>query len=682
MDNQQINQLMKKIYLMALAMSVSSVLFCQVADDFESYEVGDYLGVESDSWTTWSGTVGGNEDVQITDADASSGTQSIYFESTAANGGPQDVVLPFGGAYNTGFFEFSTNVKVESGKGAYFNFQANETIGQEWAMNLYMVQDGNLYVDDSQSIIFESTYEPDTWVTLSFNINLNTNEWELLVDGASLGVSQNMINQVASLDLFPVNNSYGGNSQSGFYIDDISFAHTPYTLPELNAGVTLISGTNGLASQEISPTIQVRNLGTSEITSFDLSVTYNGETITESISGADISSLEYYDADMSDFFELIPGENDIVATVSNVNGEAEDGDPADDTKTNTLDPLVPAPGRVVVGEEGTGTWCQWCPRGAVFMDFMEDTYGEFWAGIAVHNQDPMVNSIYDSNFQQLIGGYPASLVDRGSEIDPSAMEAPFLDRILIPPTAIITPGADWNEEEGILSVSLSTVFQENVQGSDYNLALVITEDGVTGNTSGYAQVNAYAGGNNGPMGGYENLPNPVPASQLVYDHVARIITPGFDGDSPFPESVSAGETVVSNYYIELDDDWENENLHVVGILIDNSTDRIDNAGDATYEQAINNGFILGLEEEVISSFNMFPNPSTDESVIELGETNGQNVTVSVFTLDGRVVAQRNYGNVANNMQIPISTNEWPAGIYLVQVQVGESVTNQKLTVTR
>jgi len=663
-------------------MSVSSVLFCQVADDFESYEVGDYLGVESDSWTTWSGTVGGNEDVQITDADASSGTQSIYFESTAANGGPQDVVLPFGGAYNTGFFEFSTNVKVESGKGAYFNFQANETIGQEWAMNLYMVQDGNLYVDDSQSIIFESTYEPDTWVTLSFNINLNTNEWELLVDGASLGVSQNMINQVASLDLFPVNNSYGGNSQSGFYIDDISFAHTPYTLPELNAGVTLISGTNGLASQEISPTIQVRNLGTSEITSFDLSVTYNGETITESISGADISSLEYYDADMSDFFELIPGENDIVATVSNVNGEAEDGDPADDTKTNTLDPLVPAPGRVVVGEEGTGTWCQWCPRGAVFMDFMEDTYGEFWAGIAVHNQDPMVNSIYDSNFQQLIGGYPASLVDRGSEIDPSAMEAPFLDRILIPPTAIITPGADWNEEEGILSVSLSTVFQENVQGSDYNLALVITEDGVTGNTSGYAQVNAYAGGNNGPMGGYENLPNPVPASQMVYDHVARIITPGFDGDSPFPESVSAGETVVSNYYIELDDDWENENLHVVGILIDNSTDRIDNAGDATYEQAINNGFILGLEEEVISSFNMFPNPSTDESVIELGETNGQNVTVSVFTLDGRVVAQRNYGNVANNMQIPISTNEWPAGIYLVQVQVGESVTNQKLTVTR
>lgn len=673
---------MKKFYLMALAMSASSLLFSQVAEDFESYDVGDYIGVESDFWTTWSGNVGGAEDVQITDADASSGTQSIYFQSSAVNGGPQDVVVPFGGAYNTGFFELSTDIKVESGKGAYFNFQANETIGQVWAMNLYMVQDGNIYVDDSQSIMFESTYESDTWVTLSFNINLNTNEWEFLVDGVSQGVSQNMINQIASIDLYPVNNSYGGNTQSGFYLDDFSFVHTPYSLPQLNAGVTLISGTNGLAGQEVSPTIQVRNLGTNDVNSFDLSVTYNGETITESFSGLSLSSLEYYDAEMSDFLDLIAGENDIVATVSNVNGEGTDGDQTDDSKTNTLDPVVPAPGRVVVGEEGTGTWCQWCPRGAVFMDFMEDTYGEFWAGIAVHNGDPMANQIYDSNFQQLIGGYPSSLVDRGADIDPSVMEGPFLERIVMPPTAIITPGAEYNVENGILSVSLSTLFQENVQGSDYNLALVITEDGVTGSGSGYAQVNAYAGGNNGPMGGYENLPNPVPASQMVYDHVARIITPAFDGGNPFPEEVMSGETVVSNYYIALDQNWENENLHLVGILIDNSTGRIDNAGDATYQQAIDNGFILGLEEAELSSFNLFPNPSTDESIIELGETNGEGVAVTVFTLDGRVVAQRNYGNVANNMQIRLSTNEWNAGIYLVQVQVGQSVTNQKLTVTR
>jgi len=673
---------MKRFYLWALAMCVSSLLFSQVAEDFESYEVGDYMGVESDFWTTWSGTVGGNEDVQVTDADASSGTQSIYFESSAANGGPQDVVVPFGGELNTGFFEFSTDIKVESGKGAYFNFQANETIGQVWAMNLYMVQDGNLYVDDAQSIMFETTYESDTWVTLSFNINLNTNEWEFLVNGVSQGVSQNLTNQIASIDLFPVNGSFGGNNQSGFYIDDFSFVHTPYTLPELNAGVTLISGTSGLAGQDISPTIQVRNLGTEDVSSFDLSVTYNGETITESISGVDIASLEYYEAEMSDFFELISGENDIVATVSNVNGLGQDGDASDDSKTSMLDPIVPAPGRVVLGEEGTGTWCQWCPRGAVFMDFMEDTYGEFWAGIAVHNGDPMANQIYDSNFQQLIGGYPSSLVDRGADIDPSVMEGPFLERIVMPPTAIITPGAEWNEETGILAVSLSTLFQENVQGSDYNLALVITEDGVTGTGPGYNQVNAYAGGNNGPMGGYENLPNPVPASQMVYDHVARIITPSFGGESPFPELVNAGETVVSNYYIALDDGWENENLHLIGILLDNNDDRIDNAGKSTYEEAINNGFVLGLEEEIISSFNLFPNPSTDESIIELGETNGEAVNVTVFTLDGRIVAQRNYGNVANNMQIPISTNEWVPGLYLVRVQVGESVTNQKLTVTR
>ena len=674
---------MKRLYLCLLAMSTTTLIFGQSVDeDFESYNVGDYIGVESDNWTTWSGTTGGNEDAQITDNDAASGSQSIYFQSSAANGGPQDVVVPFGGAHNTGQFNLSTNIKVESGKGAYFNFQANETIGQVWAMNLYMVQDGNIYVDDAQSIMFTSEYDPNNWVNLAFNINLNTNEWEFLVDGVSQGISQNMTNQIASIDIFPVNNANGGNNQSGFYIDDFSFDYTTYSLPEINGGITLISGTKGLTGQEISPIIQVRNLGVEDITSFDLTATYNGESITESVSGINISSLDYYEVEFADNLELIAGENDIVVTISNINGMEQDGDPDDDSKTKTLDVITGAIGKAVVGEEGTGTWCQWCPRGAVYMDLMKDAYKEYFVGIAVHNNDPMMNNIYNSGIGQLIEGYPTALIDRGNDMDPEVIEAAFLERVVVAPTAVITPGAEYDETSGILSVSLSTNFLENVQGSDYNLALVITEDGVTGTGSGYNQVNIYSGGDYGPMGGYEDLPNPVPASQMVYDHVARIITPGFNGGSIFPDEVNAGETFVSNYYIALDDNWENENLHVIGILIDNNANRIDNAGDATFDEALTNGFVLGLEEEELSSFNLYPNPSSVESYIELGETSGEKVTVSVFTMDGRMVAQRNYGQVANNMRIPINTNEWNAGIYLVQVKVGKSVTNQKLTVTR
>ena len=48
-----------------------------IVEDFESYEAGDYLGLSSDSWTTWNDMEGTEEDVMITDERASSGTNSI-----------------------------------------------------------------------------------------------------------------------------------------------------------------------------------------------------------------------------------------------------------------------------------------------------------------------------------------------------------------------------------------------------------------------------------------------------------------------------------------------------------------------------------------------------------------------------------------------------------------------------
>ena len=87
---------MKKSILFLMSVVASSTIFAQsFTDDFESYAVGSYLGSSSADWTTWSGTEGGAEDVTINADNASSGSQSIYFSSTSANGGPQDVVLPF-----------------------------------------------------------------------------------------------------------------------------------------------------------------------------------------------------------------------------------------------------------------------------------------------------------------------------------------------------------------------------------------------------------------------------------------------------------------------------------------------------------------------------------------------------------------------------------------------------------
>ena len=89
------------------------------------------MGSSSPDWTTWSGEVA--EDVQITDNNSSSGSNSIYFSSTSPNGGPADVVLPFDQVMNSGNFSLEANFYVEAGKGAYFNLQGT-LIAQVWAL--------------------------------------------------------------------------------------------------------------------------------------------------------------------------------------------------------------------------------------------------------------------------------------------------------------------------------------------------------------------------------------------------------------------------------------------------------------------------------------------------------------------------------------------------------------------
>ena len=563
---------MKKIYLSLVAMSIAAVSFSQnYSDDFESYTVGDYIGVESDTWTTWSGTTGGTEDAQISDDQANSGSNSIYFEVVGAQG-PQDVVLDFGGLHTEDIFNFEASFYIPDGNSAYFNFQGDETIGVTWAIDVYMNNDGSLVVSNQGVTKILSEFPSDEWFKVEFAINLTLNNWQFLLDDVALGSWTNSVNQLSMADFYPA------TANDLFYVDDVAYSTEDFVLPNLNAMVTDLGiGAVGVVGQEKTPMVTVRNVGATEITSFDLDVSYNGELVEISESGLTLASLESMEIELTNTITLIEGSNNLVATVSNVNG-GDDDDPSDDSNVNIVDPAIAAAGKVVIGEEGTGTWCQWCPRGAVFMDFMADNYDGYYYGIAVHNADPMTNTAYDSWMSSNVGGYPSAYIDRTSEIDPSLLEIDFLDRIGEMPAATITTGAQWDDD--VLMVSLTFDVADDIPSS-WKVACVITEDGVTGTTSGYAQSNAYAGGNNGPMGGYESLPSLVPASMMVYDHVGRAISPNPTGlTNAFPSGASSGETHTFNFTFPISSDWDADNMHIIGMLIENNSD-INNGGGST-----------------------------------------------------------------------------------------------------
>jgi len=133
-------ELMKKQYLL---------LFCSALINFDSYAVGDNLAAKSAVWETWSGPNGGADDVKVTNAKAKSGSNSIYFQSTAANGGPADVVLPFGGARTTGQFSLKMAMNVDAGKNAYFNFQEQTTVGKGYTIDVYFMEDKTLNINNA-----------------------------------------------------------------------------------------------------------------------------------------------------------------------------------------------------------------------------------------------------------------------------------------------------------------------------------------------------------------------------------------------------------------------------------------------------------------------------------------------------------------------------------------------------
>ena len=94
---------------------------------------------------------------------------------------------------------------------------------------------------------------------------------------------------------------------------------------------------------------------------------------------------------------LTGGLNPATATISNVNGLGPDNVPTNDLATSQISAVEPTPNKLVVGEEATGTWCGWCPRGAVALNWLDKDYYGYFQGIAVHNGDPMTDVDYSRN---------------------------------------------------------------------------------------------------------------------------------------------------------------------------------------------------------------------------------------------------------------------------------------------
>ena len=195
----------------------------------------------------------------------------------------------------------------------------------------------------------------------------------------------------------------------------------------------------------------------------------------------------------------------------------------------------------------------------------------------------------------------------------------------------------------------------------------IIENNVTGTGTGWSQANYYAGGMFGPMGGFELLPDPVPAEDMVYQDVARAILGGFPGvEGSLPETVYAGETHSYEFTITISEEWNIGNIEIVGMLINHATGSIENG--------CKEELITGVHEQFRKmNFSIYPNPVQTSFTIH---ADVQNANLYICDLTGKIILTKE--RVKDGTTINLSGIH--DGIYLVRIVENNKVFNSKINI--
>lgn len=263
----------------------------------------------------------------------------------------------------------------------------------------------------------------------------------------------------------------------------------------------------------------------------------------------------------------------------------------DGTDVQTIEGSITCFERTVLIEEGTGTWCMWCPRGQFYLkELHKKRSGEF-VDIAVHVSDEMMVADYAMSLYVPffgVNGLPSCVMDRNKDLLNDLGSLEKIETMLDKARAKGTIGriSDFSPVSATridlplekLSIDVACEFGKAIAEDAYRLAFVLVEDEVTG----YAQANGYSGSSMA-MGGFDLLPDPIPAGEYVFANVARAVLVGEDmnGKSLTLSATPKRHTAIYNSYeFDLKDVFEKcnlENCKVVGLIIDNQTGEVVNA---------------------------------------------------------------------------------------------------------
>ena len=539
----------------------------------------------------------------------------------------------------------------------------------------------------TEALFIEVSYDGGTsWETVTEVTGEGSIEWRRAVYDVS------MANGNASVN-FAFRYNDGGGWLFGAAVDNVTL-----NVPVANDMSVRVDDVYRFASIDgpVNVTGEITNLGGQTLTSYEVSLTGGPMPITETVTGVDVAPLQ------SVAFEIPvqltdPSSYELEVSISMPNGEMDAND-ADNGGRLSLVGVTSAPGKMLFLEESTGTWCPWCPRGAVFMDLMEENFPGSIAGVAVHVgaaaqgwPDPMEVTSYATEYVNLVSGFPTLVLDRSLNpgIPGLADMIPFGETLTEftrdrPSPIGLNVDASVDGDTREMTVDLEISAHSNMD-ANFSVAVLITEDHVTGPSGngaagapyGYDQANNYAGGQNGPMGGWENLGVYALGENIEYNHTLRHAIGGFNGDATLvPATIMAGDMYTHSMSYTIPDDWDLEELNVVAIVLDQ-----DNGGaayNAHIDREVEVMTVSVQEIDALTNFEVYPNPTEDMINVNIDFDQNQTFTISVIdVLGNRVRSMGNY--TGNSLNESFNVTDLASGIYLLSIQTAEGQNTLRFT---
>lgn len=360
--------------------------------------------------------------------------------------------------------------------------------------------------------------------------------------------------------------------------------------------------------------VDFRNIG-SKFTSIDYTISLDGKAGAEQHLdfGKDFGLGGTHSVEIPFAAASELGASTVTLTITKVNGE--ENACVKNSATGTLYTVEREFVKRSVAEQFTGTGCGNCPSGHVAMHNMHNLYGDQFIGIALHQfnaSDPMYNASYDLGFT----GAPQCMVNRSSGILMPYEQMPEVLKASLNEIALaeVTVAGTFADEDTKVNATASV---ESLVAGDYDIAFMLTADGLTGTTKSWKQSNYFCKGG-GRYNSQASMPDDLKflwdmGSYYVETYNDVLIASSYvssNNKATLPTLVANG-TVSSEYTMKmptkvaLKKALKLDQVYVVALLLDKKTGAIVNAGRARVTGSTGiEDVTTGSEATVVARYNV------------------------------------------------------------------------------